>query len=82
MIRYAVESDEDSAPHNISDTEDWLNRNGDQDNLNNTKDDCVLDIESGIEQGIGIADLECPEQKDVSTAPNVSGLIQPIWNSK
>jgi len=41
-----------------------------------------VDIESDIEQGIGIANLECPEQQDVSNAPNVPGLIQPTWKSK
>jgi len=38
-----------------------------------------VDIESDIEQGNSIGDPEDPEQRDVSAAPNVPGLI---WPSK
>jgi len=79
---HPVKRDEDSAPESISDTEDWLNLNGDLDNPNDTKDDCTAEVESDIDQGNGIEDLECPEQRDVSAAPNVLGLIQPTPKSK
>jgi len=46
---HPVESDEDSAPGCISDTDDWLNWNGDFDNLNNCEEDCVADDEFNIE---------------------------------
>ena len=46
---HAVESDEDSAPKSISDTESWLNWNGDLDNPNESEDNGAADIESDIE---------------------------------
>ena len=46
--RYSVERDEDSAPESISDTQDWLNWNGDLDNPNHSEDNCVADVESEI----------------------------------
>jgi len=75
--RHPVESDEDSTPDSISDTEDWLNWNGDLDNPNDSEDDCAVDIESDIEKDNSMKDPECPEQRYVSSAPNVPGLIQP-----
>jgi len=77
-----VESDADSAPESISDTEDWLNCNGDFDNPNDTEDDCTADVKTDIEQINGIEEPECQEQRDVSTAPNVPGLIRPTSKSK
>jgi len=47
--RQTVESDEDSAPESISDTEDWLNWNGDLDNPNDSEDYCAADVESDME---------------------------------
>ena len=47
--RRPVESDKDSALESISDTDDWLNRNGDLDNPHDSKDDCAADDESNIE---------------------------------
>ena len=41
-----------------------------------------MDIESDIEQDNSIEDQECPEQRDVSAAPNVQGLIRPTQKSK
>ena len=69
---HPVESDEDSAPESIFDTEAWLNRNGDLDNPNDSEDDCMVDVESDMEQDKSIEDPECPEQREVSAAPNVS----------
>jgi len=79
---HPVESDQDSAPESISDTDDWLNWNGDLDNPIDSEDDCAVDDESDIEQNNGIEDPECPEQQDVSAAPNVPGLVQPTRKSK
>jgi len=80
--RHPVESNEHSPSESISDTKDWLNWNGDFDNLDATEDDCTADVESDIEQGNGIEVLECPVQRDGSAAPTVSGLIRPTWNAK
>ena len=79
---HPVDSDEDSAPESISDTEDWLNWNGDLDSPNHTEDDCMADVESDKEQGNHIEDLECPEQRDLCAAPNVPRLIRPTPKSK
>ena len=78
---HPAESDENSAPVSISDTEDWRNWNGDLDNPNDSEDDCAADIESDIEQDKSIEDQECPEQRDLSTAPNVPRLIWPTRRS-
>jgi hypothetical protein len=80
--RHLVESDEDSAPESISETEDWLNWNGDLDNPNDREEDCAADDDSDIEHNKCIEDLECPEQQDVRAAPNVPGLVRPTRKSK
>jgi hypothetical protein len=80
--RHPVESDEDSASESISDTEDWLNWNGDLDNPNDSEDDCAADVESDMEPDNTIEDPESPEQRDVSAAPNVPRLIRPTPKSK
>jgi len=59
--RHPVESDVDSAPESISDTEDWLNWNRDLDNPNDSEDDCAAADESDIQHNNGIEDPECPE---------------------
>jgi hypothetical protein len=79
---HPVESDENRPPESISDTEDWLNCNGDLDYPNNSEDDYTADIESDMDQDNSIEDPESPEQQNVSTMPNVSGLIRPIGKSK
>ena len=79
---HPVESNEDSAPESISDTEDWLNWKGDLENPNDSEDDCAADIESDREQDNSIEDMECLEQRDVSAVPYVSGLIGPTQKSK
>jgi len=73
--RQPVESDDDSAPGSISDTDDWLNWNGDLDKSTDSEEDCSVDNESDIEQSNGIEDLECPGQQDVSAVPTVPGLV-------
>jgi len=80
--RHPVASDNDSAPGSISDTEDWLNGNGDLDNPNDREEDCSVDDDSDIEHNNCIEDPECPEQQDVSAAPNVPGLVGPTRKSK
>jgi len=80
--RHPVQSDVDRAPESISDTDDWLNWNGDLDNPNDSEEDCAADNESDIEPNTGIEDPECPEQQDVSAVPNVPGLVRPTWKSK
>jgi hypothetical protein len=79
---HPVESDKDSAPDSISDTGDWLNRNGDFDNPNDSEEDCAADDDSDIECHNCIEDPERPAQQDVSTAPNVHGLVRPKRKSK
>jgi hypothetical protein len=79
---HPVKSDEDSAPESISDTEDWLNWNGDLENSNNSEDDCMAEFESNKQQDNSIEDPQCPEQRDVSVAQNVSGLIRPTRKHK
>jgi hypothetical protein len=44
-----VESEEDSAPKSILDSEDWLNWNGDLDNPNDSEEDSAAADESDIE---------------------------------
>jgi len=68
---HPVDGDDDRAPESISDTDDWLNWNGDLDNPNDSEEDSAADDESNIEHNNGIKDPECPEQQDVSAAPNV-----------
>jgi hypothetical protein len=76
--RHPAESDEDTSPESISDTENWLNWNGDLDNRNYIKDDWEVDHESDMELDNGSDDSETPEVRNVRAAANVSGLIRPI----
>jgi len=80
--RDPFDSDDDTAPESISDTNDWLNWNGDLDNPNGSEDDCAADDEPNIGPNNGIEDQECPEQQDVSAAPNVPRLVRPTRKSK
>jgi len=76
-----VESDQDSAPESISDTEDRPRWNGDLDNSIDSEGDSTVDAESDIEQDYSIEDPECPEERDVSARPNVPRLIWPTRKS-
>ena len=58
--RHPVERDGDSAPANISDTDDWFNSNWDLDNPPDSEDDCAVDVESDKEQDKSMEDPECP----------------------
>jgi len=78
---HPVESDMDSAPESISDSQDWPNWNGDLYNPNDSEEDCAADDDSDIEHNNCIEDPQCPEQQDVSAAPNVPGLVRPTQKS-
>jgi hypothetical protein len=78
---HPVESDEDTTPESISDTEDLLTWNGDTDGPNDSEDDCAAEVESDIKPDSSIEDLESPGQLDASTAATVSRLIGPTWKS-
>jgi hypothetical protein len=80
--RHPIKSEEDSAPECISDTEDWLNWNGDLDNTNDSDKDCAANVASDMVQEKSIEDPESPDQRDVSTAPNLLELIHPTGKSK
>jgi hypothetical protein len=58
IILHQVESNEDSTPGCISDTEHWLTRNRDLDTPRDSDEDCAADVESDIEQEYGIEDPE------------------------
>ena len=79
---HPAESDEHSSPETISDTKNWPNWNGNLDNPNNSKDDWKAANESYMELDNTSEDSETPEQRNVSTAPNVPGLIRPIQRLK
>ena len=66
--RHPAQSDEDCAPESISDTENWLDWDGDLDDPNDREDDWEADTDSEIELDNGIEDPESPEQRDVSAA--------------
>jgi len=78
---HPVKSDKDSAYESISDTEYWLNWDGDLDNPNDCKDDCAADVETDIELDNAIDFPECPEQQGVSPTSNVPWLILPTRKS-
>jgi len=80
--RHPAESDEESSPESISDTENWLNWNGDLDNPNYREDDWEAENESDMELDNGSEDSESLEQRDVNAVPNVPGLFWPIQQSK
>jgi hypothetical protein len=52
------------------------------DDPNDSKNDCASDDVSDIERNNRIEDTECPEQLDVSAAPNVPRLVWPTWKLK
>jgi len=79
---HPAETDDDSSPESISDTEHWLDWNGDFDNPNNSEDNWEADDESDMGLHNGIEDSETPAQRNVSAAPNVPGSIRPIRQSQ
>jgi hypothetical protein len=79
---HPVESDEGCIPESISDTDDYLNWNGDLKSPIDSEEDCAEDNESDIDHNNAINDPECPVQQDVSAAPNVPGMVRPTRKSK
>jgi len=80
--RHPAETDEDSSPESISDTENSPNWNEDLDNPNMSEDNWEAHNESDMELDNGSENSETPEQRNVSVAPNVPGLIRRIRRSK
>jgi len=76
--RHPADSDEDSSPESISHTEKWIVWNGDLDNPNDSEDDWEAQNESDMELDNSSEESETMELPNVSAAPNVPGLIQPI----
>ena len=76
-----MQSDEDSAPERIFDTDHWPNWNGDIHNPNDSEENCTADDESDVEHNNDIEDPECAEQQDESASPNVPRLVLPIRKS-
>jgi hypothetical protein len=68
---HPAESDEDSSPESISDTENWLNWNDDLDDPNDSDDDWEEDNESDMELHNGSEVSETLLVRNVSAAPNV-----------
>jgi len=62
---HPAETDEDSIPECISDTENCLNWNGDWDNPNEREVDREADNKSDVQLDNGIEDQVCPEWQDV-----------------
>jgi len=69
---HPAESDEDSSPESISDTENCLNWNGDLDNPNDSEDDWEADNESDTELDNCAEVSQTLEVRNVSAAPNLS----------
>jgi hypothetical protein len=80
--RHPAESDKYSSPESISDTENWLNWNGDLDTPNDSEGDREADNESDTELDNGSEVSETLEVRNVTAAPNVPGLIRPTQQSK
>jgi hypothetical protein len=78
IVHHPSKSNEDSSPEPISDTENWLNWNGDLHNRNDSEDDWEADNESDMELDNCSEVSETFEVRNVSAAPNVPGLIRPI----
>jgi len=58
----SVESDMDSVPDSVSNTDNWLNWNGNLDIPNDSEEGCTVDDESNVEHNNGIKNLEYPPQ--------------------
>jgi len=81
--RHPAKGVEDCTPESISDTDNWLNWNGEEENPTVSKDNEEADSESNIELDNSIKVPESWEQRDGSAAPNVPGLIRPPqWSKK
>jgi hypothetical protein len=79
---HPAESEKNSSPESISDTENWLNWNGDLDNPRDSDDDWTADNDSDMELDNGTELSETLEVRNLSAARNVSRLIRPIRQLK
>jgi hypothetical protein len=79
---HPAESEKNSSPESIADTENWLNWNGDLDNPRDSEDDWAADNDSDMELDNGTELSETLEVQNLSAARNVPGLIRPIRQSK
>jgi len=79
---HPAESDEDSAPEIICNTENWVNWNGNLDNNDVIQDDWEVDDNSDIVWHNGTEDPEGPAHRVVSATPIVPGFIRPTQRSK
>jgi hypothetical protein len=80
--RHLAECGVNSSPESISDTENWLDWNGDLVNPNDREDDWQADNELDMELDNGSENSKPPELRNASAALNVPGLIRPIRQSK
>jgi hypothetical protein len=71
MDSHPPESDDDSSPQCISDTQNWVNLNGDLDNPNDSEDDWEADNVSDTELDNNNEKSETPELRYESAAPNI-----------
>jgi len=76
-----VESDEDSAPGNISGHKNWRDWNCILHHSNHCEEDWVAEFESDIEPNDNVDDPECPALRDVSAAQNIPSLNRPTGKS-
>ena len=74
--RHPGGSEEDRAPESISDTKNWLNRDGDIDIQKVSEVDREVDDKYEIELGNAIGHQENLERQIVCAAQNVPGLIR------
>jgi len=78
--RHPVKSNEVSALESISNTENWLNRNADLDDPNNSKKDCKADNESDIELHTSAKDISVrAEWLCQSGRPPSEPSETPLW---
>jgi len=72
---HPADSDYNSAPDSISDTENLLDCNSDFDNSHDSKDNWEADNEFDMDPDNGVQDPKTPELQDVTTAQNVTGWL-------
>jgi len=75
-------SDEDGTPNSISDTENWLDSNGDFDYPKHCEDDWEADNEHQIELENAVEYTETPELGNVDATLDVPELVRPTRRSK
>jgi len=73
--QHPAESGQDSSAESLSNTENWLDWNGDIDNPYESKAALEADDESDVQQDNAMEDPDSPNKRDVSAAQNVPGLI-------